>query len=423
MKKKLLILGGVVYSEQIISEARKSGIHVIVTDYLEDSPGKKIADESYMYSIRDVDSIINLIREKQIDGVITGFVDSILPYYADICEKAGLPCYGSGKQFTKLSNKAMFKALCSEFDVPIVEEFRVSFPFNSIEIEALPYPVLVKPSDYSGARGVFICSGIEELTRKYAKSLDYSPGKEVIIERYLPYKEIHLHYLMQDGEICLAAMADRHMNSAQTGELPLPVAYTYPSKYLDLYEQQLDFKVKQMLKSIGIQNGLLLLQGFFDGVKFILYEAGFRLNGTLEYKIIEKLNGLNPLQMLINYAIHGVMHDQPIKPMINPHYTQNGFSLAFISSPGQIGKIKGIDEIESLPGVIDAVCTYSEGDVIPESARGTLSQVILRVSGFAENQIDMASLMNEIQSRLTIQSTEGKNMLSDVFDTFRLFEE
>jgi len=161
--KKLLILGGTLLSCEIIKQAKKQGAFIVVTDYLEDSPGKKIADKSFLISTTDVEAVVDLIRNEKIDGVLTGFIDLLLPYYVEICEKANIPCYATKEQIDITTNKTKFKELCRSFDVPVVEEYDIKYPFTKGDIKHLEYPVLIKPVDNSGARGVFICKNCDEL--------------------------------------------------------------------------------------------------------------------------------------------------------------------------------------------------------------------------------------------------------------------
>ena len=78
----------------------------------------------------------------------------------------------------------------------------------------------------------------------------------------------------------------------------------YPSKHLKVYRQTLEPNVLDMLKSIEIKNGMILIQSFIEDGIFSFYEIAFRLNGTMEYKIIDKLNGINPLEMMINHCVN-----------------------------------------------------------------------------------------------------------------------
>lgn len=420
--KKLLILGGVVLSHEIIKQAKKQGVYVLVTDYLEDSPGKKIADKSFMVSTTDVEGVVKLIKEEKIDGMLTGFIDSMLPYYQKICEKAGLPCYITKEQADITTNKKRFKELCRRFNVPTVEEYEIEYPFALEDIKHINYPVLIKPTDNSGGRGIHICENPEELFRDYKKTLSFSSSKKVLIERYMAAKEASIFYIIQDGEICLSAMADRYVKNSQgKGVIPLPVAYIFPSKHLKKYQETLNSKVIEMFKSIGMQNGMVYIQSFVEDGNCVFYEMGYRLTGSLEYKIISKMNGINPMELMINYALTGSMYEKPIKQLINPNYKEWGFNITFLAKPGTVGAILGIDEVNSLEQVLDVVPAYNEGDVIPESAVGTLKQVILRVFGTAKTKEEMARLINKIHGLVKVFSKDGNNMLLDTFDTRELF--
>ena len=279
--QKLLILGGVRLSFEIVKQAKQLGVYTIVTDYYEHSPAKRIADKSFMVSTTDVDEVVALIERENIDGVLTGFIDSMLPYYQEICKKSGLPCYGTKEQFQITTNKELFKHLCREYDVPVVDEFSISYPFKNSDINKLTYPVLVKPVDYSGSRGVFICKNQNDLINYYEKSLTFSRSGKVLIERLMNANEAAIFYLIQDGEIFLSAMADRHMKCQKSGILLLPVAYVFPSKHLERYQKYLNVQVIEMFKSIGVRNGMIFIQTFVEKGNCIFYEMGYRLTGSL----------------------------------------------------------------------------------------------------------------------------------------------
>ena len=155
--KRLLVLGGTRISCEIIRKAMQMGLTVGVADYYprEQSPGKLIADEDYEVSTLDVDAVAALIKKQRFDGVLTGFSDMLLPYYAEICRKAGLPSYGTKEQFELFTNKERYKALCRKYGVPTVEEYRVD-P-ETVDDSEIRYPVLVKPADGSGSRGIMVC--------------------------------------------------------------------------------------------------------------------------------------------------------------------------------------------------------------------------------------------------------------------------
>ena len=140
---------------------------------------------------------------------MTGFVDMLLPYYQQICERAGLPCYATMQQIEITTDKIKFKNLCRNFDVPVVEEYELSQRAN------FTYPLILKPIDNSGGRGVTICKNADEFDIAYSNALSFSPSKHVLIERYMTSKEVSLFYIAIDGEIHLTAMGNRYVKHSE----------------------------------------------------------------------------------------------------------------------------------------------------------------------------------------------------------------
>ena len=101
--KKLLVLGGAAVHCKVVEAAQAMGVYTVVTDYLENSPAKLIADESWMLNIMDIEEIVSRCREENIDGVLNFCIDPAQRPYVAICEKLGLPCYGTSEQVHILS--------------------------------------------------------------------------------------------------------------------------------------------------------------------------------------------------------------------------------------------------------------------------------------------------------------------------------
>lgn len=418
--KRLLVLGGTTYSCDIIRAAQQLGIYVMVTDYYANSPGKLIADKSFNISATDVDGVVKLIKEENIDGVLTGFSEKLLPYYQQICEKSHCYCYANKDQIEISTNKDLFKDLCRKFSLSVVEEYRIEFAKNHDQLRRIAFPVVIKPTDSGGARGVYVCRNEEELIFNYHKALVYSKSGNIIVEKFMACEEVTIFYLIQDGEIMLSGMADRITKSGYQSTLPLPRAYLFPSKHIGNYQKHVHSKVKKMFEFIGLKNGILFIQSFVDDEDFIFYEMGFRLSPTFEYKIISKINGVNPLHMMIHYALTGKMNDQLIRNNLNPNYSVIGYNLTLLTKPGTIGNIYGIKQIIRDASVIDAILTYTEGDVIPEESIGTLKQVILRVIGVARDKKELEKIIKLINQSFRVISTGGENMLIQPLTEFEI---
>ena len=417
--KKLLILGGSRISCEIVRKARELGVHTTVTDWypLEKSPAKQIADEYFMTSTSDIPAMEKLIRENNIDGITTGYTDSVLPYYADMCEATGLPAYGTRKQFEILTDKTKYKKLCKQFNVPVIDEYDIKeADLETSKINDIKYPVLVKPADGSGARGVFICNDPNELKVKYREALNYSQSKNILVERYVNGKEVTVFYLLDDGEIYLTGMGNRHMKHNQEGIIPLPVAYTFPSVYLDSYMKDTDENVKEMFRSLGMKNGMVFMQCLIKDDECIVYDIGYRLTGTLEYKLMNAIDSYDPLEMFIRFALTGQMSEKKLDKIITPIWKQYACNVSFLMKPGTIEEIKGIEKIKEIPGVVDAVLAHDIGDTLQEEAKGMLKQIMLRVFAIANSEEQLKKMLNDIYHSLEVNGENGEKLLLEGLD-------
>ncbi len=415
--KKLLILGGVPAMIEVIERAHQLGIYVIVTDYLENSPAKKYADESFMVSTTDVDAVVELCQKECVDGIYTGNVDLLLPYYAKICKKLGLPCYGTEEHFEIMTDKRRFKEICRQYGVPCVKEYKPN------EVDSIEYPVIVKPVDSSGSRGISICRNRAELDAGIEKALSFSPGKQYIIERYMTGDEVVLYYYLQDGNPVFACMCDRYVNNEQKGVAQLPTAYIFPSIYTRTHLEKTDKAIKTMFKSIGMQNGPIFLQAFIENGIPYLYEPGYRTNGAREQYIVSATTGINSVDMLLHFALTGKMSDVSIETEIDPFLNQKyACKLSPLIGLGTVSSIQGWQLFDKLHSVVKVVRNNSVGSTIAPKNIGTLQQIAYRAFIVEETVNDLKKTIDLIQDNIKYYDTEEKCMMLKEFDTDVLLE-
>ncbi len=412
--KRLLILGGSRISCEIVRHAKAMGLVVGVTDWypLEKSPAKKIADEAYFVSTSDIPAMVALIKDKKFDGVITGFTDSVLPYYAEMCKVAGLPSYGTKEQFEIFIDKNKYKALMRKFDVPTIPEYIIDtddFENTTLNIQ---YPVLVKPTDSSGARGITICHCKEELKKAISFASESSKSKEVLVEKYVDEPEATVFWLFVDGSYYMMLLGNRHVKKNQEGVIPLPVGYTYPSYVQPKFLKEVAPKMEKMFRSVGLKNGMMFMQCKIVDGTCVVYDIGYRLTGSLEYINLKDACDFDPLDMMIRFAITGNTGESNIESKVDPYLGGNySYNVSLLAKPGKIADIKGIDEIKQLPGVIDAVIAHPVGDEITENMKGLLAQITVRVLGKAKTIDDMKHEMLEIHNLAHFYSTDGEELL------------
>lgn len=405
--KRLLILGGMRFSCEIVNKAKAMGVYTIVADYnkIEDSPGKQIADEAADLSVIDVDAVVAYIKDHDIDGVFVGFNDMLLPYYAEICTKAGLPCYGTKEQFETLIAKDQYKALCRQFGVPTIPEYDI----NDTNIK---FPVLVKPVDSSGSRGITICHNRQELETAVETGRKASKKGKVLIERYMDGREVTVFWTFQDGNYYLSGLANRHVKHNQGDDvIPLPVGYTFPSVYLPKYRKEVEENCKQMFRHLGIKDGMMFMQCKVEDSTCYVYDLGFRLTGSLEYKILERVCGYNPLEMMICFALTGKMGEESIADKAIPEFKTPAFNVSCLCAPGTIKEITGVEKVRQMTEVEDAVLNHVSGETITEQMRGLLAQITVRVLGSVPTKVDLLPTMQRIDNTIHIIGENGEELL------------
>ena len=407
--KRLLVLGGTRISCSLIEKAKEMGLIVGVTDYntVEDSPGKQIAHEIYDVNALDVDAVADLIREKHFNGLLTGWCDMLLPYYAEICKKANIPCYGTKEQFEIFINKEKYKALCRQYGVPTVE----GYPVDDIENAQIKYPVLVKPVDGSGSRGLSVCQTKEEMLRGIQAAKNASKAHAALVERYMTGREVTVNWLFVDGEYYLTSIANRHVKWNQGEDvIPLPVGYTYPASITPKYRTEIEDNAKAMFKATGIKNGMMFMQCKVEDDVCMVYDIGFRLTGTLEYVNYDFACGYNPLEMLIRFAVTGKMCGLEELQKIQPETMKPSFNVSILAKPGTIARIEGVEKAKAYPEVADVVIAHVPGETITENMRGLLAQITVRSFGSVDQKEQLYDAMHKVEETIRVISTEGELM-------------
>ena len=406
--KKLLILGGNALSSDIVLNAKELGVYTIVTDWNtpELSPAKKLSDEVWNVSITDFNALSKLIKEKSIDGVITGFTDSYLLPYQYLCELTNLPCYATKEQFEITLDKDLFKKLCVANSVPVVPEYDPSnFDRNELSVNN---KIIIKPVDNSGSRGICICDNPKDFEEKLSYSLTYSDSKHVLLEKYMDCDDVSFEYKIQDGEVFLSSICDRYIyKTSEFGSVTSKLIY--PSRYTSLYLNETDHNVKKMFQHLKLKNGVLFMQAFVENGAFYFYEMGYRLSGGRHFIFTENQNNSSSVKELIHYAITGQMDTERIIERSNPMFKNICCQLSVLCKSEKIHKIFGKEWIESVQEIIDALYTYNEGEVV--GAHGTSAQIVARFHIVADNNKHLECIINRIKEHFIIVNTEGDNII------------
>lgn len=402
--KRLLILGGTTLMINVVKQAQNMGVYTIVTDVNPTSPAKKFADACYNISTGDLDALEKIAREQKVNGVFTGYDDFNTSIAVALCKRLGLPFYATEAQIEITKNKDQFKETCRKFGVPVVKEY---------SRENVKFPCVVKPVDSYSAKGITICNNEEELNESIEFALQFSQTKKYIIEKYMSPANaecVNIDYVLIDGNIILSAVGDKKVVN-QKNKAPLTAAVFYPSKHIGEYINDVDEKVKQMFSYLGMKNGTVFIESFFDEDGFAIYEMGYRVGGGQSSIMLDALCDVDYVKMLIRFALTGSMISTNESLTINPHFSKYAVGLVRLSMPGKIEKIEGIDEILAMDGVINITQYLHEGDRVADNLLGTLGQTFARIHILADTTNELNEKIMKIQECLHLYDSNDCDLM------------
>ena len=412
--KKLLILCGNIVHVKVVEAAREMGVYTIVTDSLslKDAPAKAIADEALYLNVLDVDGIVEWCKQNAVDGVLNFCNDIGQRPHQQICERLGLPCYGTAEQYFTLTDKNAFKRMCKKYGIDVIPEYtEEDICFNRIE-----YPVLVKPVDSRGSRGQAVCYTKEDLLMALPKAKSESTNGLAIIEKYMAGKQdFSMSYVFKDGEAYLTRTGDRYLGKEEDGLNKQCIGSVSPSVRTEKYINNVHLKVVKALKDIGIKNGTVFMQGFFDGDTVRFYDPGLRLPGTEYEKLLLQATGINLMKEMIKLALGGEIDDYGGE-LANAYQLNGKVSIQLLISArgGKISQFKGLKEISENENVVAVAQRYFVGDTVPQT--GDVKQRVCEVVVLADKD-KAKTIIGWIQNQLVVLDENGENMLVSLFDS------
>lgn len=415
MKQKLLILGSDNGTLDLAREAHRMGLYVIVADNLTTSPTKEEADEKWMISTTELDLLEQKCRETQIDGIVYR-CDFNASLGRKLCKRLGLSYYNvSDMAWEAANNKNEFKKHCIDIGAPVAKGYQLTDALLAEDLAKIEYPVVCKPVDKSGNRGMSYCRNEQELICAYKYARSVSDNSTIIVERQLSGPEFAVNYILADGHIQLFFFSSEHSEPGELENLYSMIVTT--SHHLKQYQDEVNSKVIEVFKKIGCRDGVAWVETILDkDGHFYLLEMGYRFGGEMVNVPYEHVSGFNSVRWMIEIAL-GIKHtkkDLP-KPLIGNERGVAATYLMFSTMDGIVGRVLGLDEIEKLPNVIIDIQKREGNTVYYHAIMGTI-----RIYG--ENIEDIIDTIAVINQHLKVVDTEGRNMFiyyTD-FDSLRI---
>ncbi len=413
MKDKIMIMGGANLHCKLVEAAHQMGKETLVVDNVKNSPAKFISDYSYDIDVKNVDKLADLCMQQNVKAVISAYLDFCQPFYQKLCGILNVPCFGTYEQFKVFTDKDLFKKKCSEYGVKTILGYAEK-DLQALNIEK--YPIYIKPSMSQGSKGQCVCYNIEEALEAIAIAKNYSKNGKVIIEKYMEKRNIiQVTYLVIDGIPKLIRTADQINGSEKYGMDHIAVAGISPSVYTKLFLEKADYKVKNLIKHIGIKNGPVFMQGFLDDNDFYFFDSGLRFPGTEASRIFKDIMNIDLMQAMIEFAFTGrLLRVQDLIDKDTVYLKKNIILNLFpFVKKGEIKSISASEELLNIDGVKYVTYRHQVGDIIENTK--DVNQRIAEINILGSSREEINNTVGKVYDTLQVMNINGNNMVFDKF--------
>ena len=301
-----MILGGSRYALPVIEAAKKLGIYTITADYLPDNIAHKYSDEYVNVSIIDKEATLEIARKLNIDGIMSFGCDPGVVTAAYVAEKMDLPNVGPYESVCILQNKGKFRQFLTEhgFTVPTAKGY-MNVEEALKDVGMFHWPVIVKPTDSAGSKGVTRVNKPDELKKSIEYALSYSRSNEFIIEDFITQHGFSsdTDSFSVDGELKFASFNCQRFDANAINPYT-PAAYSWPSSMSTEHQEELKNEIQRLIKLLGMRTAVYNIETRegTDGKAYIM-EVSPRGGGNRLAECLRYATGVDMITNMVKYSV------------------------------------------------------------------------------------------------------------------------
>lgn len=381
MKKKIAVVGAGDFQLPLVQEASRDNDVVLIAPVI-DERFKPYIKDCCLIDVRNQEAALAFCMEQNIDGIITDQTDISVRTVAYVAEKMGLPGIGYEKGLL-FTDKSRMREELVEAGIPCLPNKTVHNPETAVEFfrGLKDRPVIIKPLDSQGSRGIYACHSEQEIRKYYPESERFSSTGEVIVEKLAMGKEFFVEGMAVDGKFQNLIIGDTHYFDIEN-------AYAAESRRTpstadsDLVQRVLQ-RNREIIEAFGLKQGLSHSEFIVDEDEIYLLETAARGGGVyISSDLISLRTGINVEQFLVNIALG----EQNGMPEIHESQKFCGYK-AFYVPFGEVKKVTGMETVENLPYVHRTqLRNLQEGMIVPVEKRNKTNRLALIVEASSEEE-------------------------------------
>ena len=354
-RKKILIIGASSLQVPGILKAKEMGFEIAVVDFNPKAKGIRYADKFYNVSTIDEEGVYAAAKDFGADGIMTLATDMPMRSLAYACDKLRLVGIDYDTAVRATDKGEMIKAF-DQHDVahPMYLILEKGQSIDNI-VDKIDYPLIIKPTDNSGSRGVVLVHNKEELYDAIAYSTEESREGNIILEEYMVGPEVSVEVIVLDGEPHILQITDKLTTGAPHF---VEMGHSQPSRLSEEIQNKIRKLASEACKAVGILNGPAHAEIIVtsDGPKMV--EIGARMGGdNITTHLVPLSTGVDMTKATIEIACGE-------KPDIDKKINKASAIRFFNVPEGKITKISGVEGAKNIPGVKEIIFTKEVGDMV-----------------------------------------------------------
>lgn len=354
----LVVLGGADGALTTLAAARRLGLATICVDMRAEAPAARVADEFLHLSTADVDGIVDALRARTgVVGVISPASDVNIPYQREIARRLGLPCPLTDGAVRVSTDKGYFHEVCDRLGIATPRSVAGSAETVLARAADLHWPVVVKPVDLGGGRGIVRCTEPEELAAAVRAAEEWSPTDRVIVEEFIEGRDCGSELFLLDGEVIMGAVSQRV--AAEEGMVTLGHSMAPDDEVL----AELTGLVGRICAELGYRDGPANVDLIVDpSGRPVLIEMGTRLGGNGIGELLGLVYGVDNTELAISVVLPGPMPRPELLPAGQRRHA--AARCFFADRVGVLRRLEGLDRARRHPAVVDVLVTARPGDPV-----------------------------------------------------------
>ena len=296
-KRTVMIFGVGTLQRSIIERAKAKGLRTVGIDPLEDAACRDSVDVFEVVGGQDYEGTIDSMRRNNVSAIVTAATDKPLVMMARVAEAMHLPFY-SVETAEWSTDKYLMKQHFMEAGIPCAKGRLVE---SVEELDDFVFPVIVKPRDNSGSRGVIFCDDKSQLCKAFDEAKSYSRKSSVLVEEYIEGKEYSIESLHFEGKTEVIQITEKHTT-------PFPynveVGHVQPAGLSEELTGEISMLIRQISDALHFENCASHTELKINNRGIFIIETSPRLGGDYITSMLVPLStGINIEDQLLNIAL------------------------------------------------------------------------------------------------------------------------